>query len=164
MRAASPLLSEERFLVIQHLIDARPADAERLGDGSGPKALRDQFVPVRAASCLRNARIILSVRQVLIVLLQSLCRGRRFVSAQTETLPSWLQSRRPRWQALRRPGPAGRTAGASVLQRSKRQRQRSWKAQPGGKCCRSGGCPGMVRSSAAMAVSRRGVARNKPYV
>src|SRR5215467_2731100 len=65
MRAASPLLSEERFLVIQHLVDARPADAERLGDGSGPKALRDQFVPARAASCLRNARIILIVRRVL---------------------------------------------------------------------------------------------------
>src|SRR5262249_8133610 len=69
-----------------------------------------------------------------------------------------------RWHALRRPAPAGRTAGSSVLQRSKRQEQRSWKAQPEGKCCRSGGWPEMVRNSAVIGSSSRGVERNKPCV
>ena len=54
------------------------------------------------------------------------------------------------------------SSGRSARQRSKTRGQRSLKAQPGGRCCRFGGWPGMVARRRASSSSSRGIEREQP--
>jgi hypothetical protein len=55
-----PILSDALIAVsIRHPIDARPANAERLGDGCSPKALSLHFVRVGSAHARGRPRPVL---------------------------------------------------------------------------------------------------------
>ena len=67
-------------------------------------------------------------------------------------------------QAERWSSPTIISGGASTLHRSTANRQRGWKAHPGGMCTRSGGNPSMGSSLAFRGWSNLGTERSSPRV